>query len=46
MVTDSTIILRWWRDLGKEKRKEIMNEKGIKAITYSEIKTIYNESIH
>jgi len=44
MVTDSTIILRWWRNLGKEKRKEIMTEKGIKVMTYELIKTIYNEN--
>jgi len=40
-----THILKFWRDLGKEKRKEIMTEKGIKAITYEQIKTIYNERI-
>lgn len=39
-----TEILRWWRDLGKDKRKEIMTERKIKAITYEEIKTIYNEN--
>lgn len=38
-----TNILRWWRDLSKEKRKEIMGEKGISVMTYELIKTIYGE---
>ena len=38
-------ILLWWKNLGKEKRKEIMTEKGITVMTYELIKTIYNESI-
>lgn len=39
-----TEILRWWRNKSREERKEIMKDRNIKAITYREIKVIYNET--
>jgi len=38
------VILRYWRNLSKTQKQEIMSEKGIKEITYEQIKTIYNEN--
>lgn len=43
METDQSKILRWWRDLPKENKTQIMTELNIKAISYEQIKTIYNE---
>lgn len=40
-----TEILKYWRDLGKETRKELMQKHSIKKITYEQIKIIYNENI-
>lgn len=37
------IILRYWRNLSKSQKQEIMSEKGIKSITYEQIKKIYYE---
>ena len=39
-----TEILRYWRDLPKSQKREIMSGKGIKSITYDQIKNIYNEN--
>lgn len=34
-------ILLWWRNLSKEEKQSLMTERNIKAITYSDIKEIY-----
>jgi len=39
-----TEILRFWRDKPLSEKQEIMKSKNIKVMTYSQIKTIYNES--
>lgn len=35
--------LLWWRNLSKEEKQSLMTERNIKAITYSDIKTVYAE---
>jgi len=38
-----TEINRYWNKLPKSQKQKIMSEKGIKAITYDQIKKIYND---
>lgn len=38
-----TEILRYWRDLQPETKKQIMQSRSITAITYHDIKTVYAE---
>lgn len=33
--------LLWWRNLSKEEKQSLMTERNIKAITFGQIKEIY-----
>lgn len=37
-------ILIYWRNLSKQEKQSIMQSKNIKAITFEQIKVIYNEN--
>lgn len=38
-------ILLWWRNLPQSEKQSLMTERNIKAITYSDIKGIYEGNV-
>lgn len=34
--------LKWWRDLTSEQKRQLMQEKNIKTMTFKKIEELYN----